>query len=54
VALCRGNAETSFLTGRSPDGLLAGLVHETVPNWLEPVAGTAGQPVELYRVRPAE
>ncbi len=54
VALCRGNAETSFLTGRSPDGLLAGLVHETVPNWLEPVAGTTGQPVELYRVRPAE
>jgi len=54
VALCRGNAETAFLAGKSPDGLLAMLVRGTVPAWLEPVAGTAGQPLELYRVRPTE
>ena len=54
VALCRGNAETAFLAARSPDGLLAALVRSAVPDWLEPVAGTAGQPLELYRVRPAQ
>ncbi len=51
VALCRGNAETKLLAAKAPQGFLAGLVGGSVPDWLEPVAETRGNPVELYRVR---
>ncbi|MDQ0330653.1 MULTISPECIES: hypothetical protein [Phyllobacteriaceae] len=51
VALCRGNSETRFLAGQSPDGFLAALIKGQVPSWLEPVAGTEGKALELYRVR---
>ncbi len=51
VALCRGNAETKMLAAKAPQGFLAGLVGGSVPDWLEPVAETRGNPVELYRVR---
>jgi hypothetical protein len=50
VALCRGNDENRILTDRAPEGLLAGLMKGEAPGWLEPVPGTAGQPLELYRV----
>ncbi len=53
VALCQGNTETGFLAGRKPDGLLAALTRGEVPSWLEPIEGTAGQPLRLYRVRPS-
>lgn len=53
IALCRGNAETAFLTERAPEGLLATLIAGQVPAWLEPVDGSIGQPLELYRVQPA-
>ncbi|TPK55220.1 MULTISPECIES: GtrA family protein [unclassified Mesorhizobium] len=53
VALCRGNPETRLLATKAPDGFLAGLMHGSVPDWLEPVAETRGTPLELYRVRPA-
>ena len=52
VALCRGSAETQLLAAKAPQGFLAGLMHATVPEWLEPIAETKGNPVELYRVRP--
>ncbi|MGX5843903.1 GtrA family protein [Mesorhizobium sp. ArgA1] len=51
VALCRGSAETKMLTAKAPQGFLAGLVRDSVPDWLEPIAETRGNPVELYRVR---
>ncbi len=53
VAFCRGNAETAFLAGRAPKGLLAGLLAGSTPGWLEMVPESRGKPLELYRVRPA-
>lgn len=52
VALCPGNAESRVLSLEAPQGFLAGLMRGTVPAWLEPVAGTDGQPLRLYRVLP--
>lgn len=51
VALCRGNPETVSLGKWAPDGLLAALASGTPPAWLEPLAGTQGQAVEIYRLR---
>lgn len=51
VALCRGSPESELLAARAPQGFLAGLMHDNVPEWLEPVMETKGAPVELYRVR---
>lgn len=52
VAFCRGNAETAFLAGRAPDGLLAGLLAGNTPDWLEMVPESKGKTLELYRVLP--
>jgi hypothetical protein len=51
VALCRGNTESRLFAAKAPDGFLAGLMRGSVPDWLEPVAGTGGTPLELYRVK---
>lgn len=51
VALCRGNGETSYLARVAPNGLLSDLVKGRKPAWLEPVPGTIGKPLELYRVK---
>ncbi|WP_322417288.1 GtrA family protein [Mesorhizobium huakuii] len=51
VALCRGNPETRLLVDRAPDSFLAGLTRGNLPDWLEPVAGTIGAQLELYRVK---
>ncbi|MER9753421.1 GtrA family protein [Mesorhizobium sp. M0166] len=51
VALCPGSAESKLLATKAPAGFLAGLMRGSVPEWLEPVAGTSGAAVELYRVR---
>jgi hypothetical protein len=53
VAFCRGNAETAFLAGRAPEGLLAGLLVDRTPDWLEMVPESRGKPLELYRVLPS-
>ena len=52
VALCSGNPESRLLAFTAPTGFLAGLMHGSVPEWLEPVADTKGTALELYRVRP--
>ncbi|AZO57137.1 MULTISPECIES: GtrA family protein [unclassified Mesorhizobium] len=52
VALCRDNPESRLFAARAPDGFLAGLMRDSVPEWLEPVAETRGAPLELYRVKP--
>ena len=51
VALCRGSAETKLLAAKAPQGFLSLLIGGSVPDWLEPIAETRGNPVELYRVR---
>jgi hypothetical protein len=50
VALCRGNPETGSIIGWAPQSLLATLVSSQVPGWLEPVSGTSGEALEIYRV----
>lgn len=50
VAICPQNAENKLLVDGAPDGLLAQMLRGTVPEWLEPVSGTPGEPLELYRV----
>ncbi|HEV2505936.1 MAG TPA: GtrA family protein [Mesorhizobium sp.] len=52
VALCRSDPEAGNLTSAAPDGFLAELIKGQLPAWLEPVPGTSGQPLELYRVKP--
>ncbi|MEP9386948.1 GtrA family protein [Mesorhizobium sp. KR9-304] len=52
VAFCRGNPETAFLAKRAPDGLLAALLAEDTPDWMEIVPESRGRPLELYRVLP--
>ena len=51
VVICRGNAETALLTRPAPAGLLAALIRGEPPDWLEKLPQTAGEPVEIYRVR---
>lgn len=51
VAFCRGNAESRLLSKKAPDGLLSSLMAGAVPAWLEALPESAGQPLELYRVR---
>lgn len=53
VAVCRGSVESVTLVKRAPHGFLSDLLRGSVPDWLEPVAGSKGGPVELYRVRQA-
>jgi len=52
VALCRSDPEAGNLVDAAPNGFLAELLEGQLPAWLEPVPGTAGQPLELYRVKP--
>jgi hypothetical protein len=39
-----------MLSETAPDGLLAALLHDKAPDWLEPVAAGQGA-LRLYRVR---
>jgi hypothetical protein len=52
VAICRGNNETSVLTKLAPAGFLAALTRSDAPSWLEKLPQAAGEPLEIYRVRP--
>jgi hypothetical protein len=52
VAICRGNGETPLLTKLAPAGFLAALTRSDAPNWLEKMPQVAGQPLDIYRVRP--
>lgn len=51
IAVCRGNDETDALIGWAPAGLLARLVRNERPDWLEQLPDTTGRPLEIYRVR---
>jgi hypothetical protein len=52
VAICRGNFETRLLTELAPAGFLAALTRSDAPSWLEKLPQAAGEPLEIYRVRP--
>jgi hypothetical protein len=52
VAICPGNDESAALAKWAPQGFMAALRKGDIPAWLEPVAGTTGKSLELYRVRP--
>ena len=52
VAACRGNGETALLTEPAPTGFLAALTRGETPSWLEKLPQAAGEPLEIYRVRP--
>ena len=51
VVLCRGNSETAALSQWAPAGFIATLASGEVPPWLERLAGPAGEPLDIYRVR---
>jgi hypothetical protein len=52
VAICRDNAETPLLTDPAPASFLATLTRGEPPDWLEKLPQGAGEPLEIYRVRP--
>ena len=52
VAICRDNAETPLLTGPAPASFLAALTRGEPPDWLDKLPQGAGEPLEIYRVRP--
>ena len=52
VAICRGNGETALLARWAPTGFLATFINGQQPDWLEKLPQAAGQPLEIYRVRP--
>ncbi|MCB1466446.1 MAG: GtrA family protein [Rhizobiaceae bacterium] len=53
VVLCRGNVESSNYAALAPHGFMAALMQRRIPDWLTPVAGTDGGPLEIYRVERA-
>jgi hypothetical protein len=52
IAICRGNGETALLAGWAPAGFLAAFINGHQPDWLDKLPQAAGQPLEIYRVRP--
>ena len=52
VAICRDNAETPLLTDPAPASFLAALTRGEPPDWLDKLPQGAGEPLEIYRVRP--
>ena len=51
IAICRGNSEELSLANEAPAGLVAQLLRGDVPDWLELVGSTSGEPIQLYKVR---
>lgn len=52
VAFCKTDPQIANVSAVSPDSFYAQLNKGAVPDWLEPVPGTRGQPLELFRVKP--
>jgi hypothetical protein len=51
VAICATSREAAVTMGKAPDGLLARLLADRGPPWLEPVAGQGGTQLRLWRMR---
>jgi hypothetical protein len=52
IAFCASDPQVGNMAREAPDGLYAELRTGRVPDWLEPVPGTLGQPLEIFRYRP--
>ena len=52
LAQCAGSADARDFAVAAPGGLQAALNAGRIPDWLEPVDGTQGTPLVIYRVRP--
>ena len=52
LAFCPDDTQTRDLAKAEPEGLYADLLKGRVPAYLEPVAGTEGAVLRLYRVKP--
>lgn len=50
IAICHADAEQRLLASKAPAGLLARLLRDDPPAWLEPI-GAGSEPLRLYRVR---
>ncbi|OCW55921.1 hypothetical protein [Hoeflea olei] len=52
LAFCNSDPEVDTVSAAAPDGLYAQLRKGIVPEFLEPVPGTQGAALQLFRVRP--
>lgn len=52
VAICTTAREPSVTVKKAPDGLVAALLADRAPAWMEPVASEDGTMLRLWRVRP--
>ncbi|WP_161784937.1 hypothetical protein [Hoeflea sp. BAL378] len=52
LAFCSSDPQVGSDAAAAPDGLYAQLRKGIVPDFLEPVPGTADQPLQLFRVKP--
>ncbi|TDH37987.1 hypothetical protein E2A64_02310 [Pseudohoeflea suaedae] len=52
IAFCAADPQDGQVTKVAPDGLYAQIVKGNVPAWLQPVEGTMGKPVEIFRYLP--
>ena len=52
LAFCADDPQVGSIERAAPDGLYAELAKGKVPAWLEPVPGTLGEPLEIFRYRP--
>ena len=52
LAFCAGDPQVLNVIRERPDGLYAQLKAGKIPSWLQPVEGTMGEPVEIFRYRP--
>ena len=51
VVFCRGSVENRNFENMAPSGLMADLVADRIPAWLEKVPETDGAAIRIYRVR---
>ena len=52
IAFCPSDPQIGKFERDAPDGLYAELGRGHVPNWLQPVPGTLGKSLEIFRYRP--
>ena len=52
VAFCATDPQVGTISRVAPEGFYAQLGKGVVPEWLEPVSGTQGKPLQLFRVKP--
>jgi len=51
IAICPGSPDRIFMRDAAPDGLSERLALGETPNYLEPIPGSASEPLKIFRVR---